>query len=451
MRGLRYDRVEPARRERERVTCIVQVELHSGIFEGIAPTLRAEACIRGDHFWLEFNQILFAKCNGYKCRGFGALNNPRLGHTWDAPKLKAFLVDFQTQGQSGVTDYDIVNDIHLMVNAGSMARALRFQGITMETALQDGHLKCVYRGTADKILEKVESTFKNHSSDNLIAVTTLVSILPPLIASSETEELTTFTDYKETFGKSSAGNYRALILGRHQKVKNDPPRVKGGGSGGGGGPPSPKPGGGGRGSPGGRGSGSDPATGGRVKSDPNCQVIVRLDGKHNMRWDEIKRLVADIVTGLQHVGVPASKDHFYATFNSREEAIKAKNMLQGATWGAFKLTTSLVVPDSRANRAQAGIVLNTNTSSSASDDDDARSTASGYSDTLSVAGARRASADADAGSGPVLKITGSTLENLRESLNLSNDTTDAISVLPDGQLRLELAGDGGAEDQEVPP
>ena len=48
-------------------------------------------------------------------------------------------------------------------------------------------------------------------------------------------------------------------------------------------------------------------------------------------------------------------------------------------------------------------------------------------------------------------VPGSTLENLRESLNLSNDTTDAISVLPDGQLRLEMAGDGGAEDQEVPP
>ena len=170
-----------------------------------------------------------------------------------------------------------------------------------------------------------------------------------------------------------------------------------------------------------------------------------------MRWDEIKQQLAEIVVGLQHIGVPASKDHFYATFNSREEAIKAKNLLQGATWGKFKLTTSLVVAESRANRAQAGIVLNTITSSSASDDDDARSTASGYSDTLSVAGARRASADADAGSGPVLKITGSTLENLRESLNLSNDTTDAISVLPDGQLRLEMAGDGGAEDQEVPP
>ena len=171
-----------------------------------------------------------------------------------------------------------------------------------------------------------------------------------------------------------------------------------------------------------------------------------------MRWDEIKRELAEIVTGLQHVGVPqASKDHFYGTFNSREEAIKAKNMLHGATWGTFKLTTSLVVPESRANRAQGGIVLSSTTSSSASDDDDARSTASGYSDTLSVAGARRASADADAGSGPVLKITGSTLENLRESLNLSNDTTDAISVLPDGQLRLEMAVDGGAEDQEVPP
>ena len=135
-----------------------------------------------------------------------------------------------------------------------------------------------------------------------------------------------------------------------------------------------------------------------------------------MTWDEIKRQLTDISPGLQHVGVPASKDHFYATYNSREEAIKATNLLQGATWGKFKLTTSLVVAESRANRAQAGIVLNTITSSSASDDDDARSTASGYSDTLSVAGARRASADADAGSGPVLKITGSTLENLRESL-----------------------------------
>ena len=28
---------------------------------------------------------------------------------------------------------------------------------------------------------------------------------------------------------------------------------------------------------------------------------------------------------------------------------------------------------------------------------------------------------------------------------------DAISVLPDGQLRLELAGNGGAEEPEVPP
>ena len=76
-----------------------------------------------------------------------------------------------------------------------------------------------------------------------------------------------------------------------------------------------------------------------------------------MHWDEIKRQLAEIVTGLQHVGVPASKDHFYGTFNTREEAIKAKNLLQGATWGKFKLTTSLVVPESRANRAQGGIVL----------------------------------------------------------------------------------------------
>ena len=369
-------------------------------------------------------------------------------------KLKDALVDYQTQGLYESTDYSIVNDIQLMVNTDSMARALRFQGITVETELLDGHLKCVYRGTADKILQKVELAFKNHSSGNLIPVTTLVSILPPLIASSETEELTAFTDYKETFGKSRAKNYRALILGQHQKIKNDPPRVKGGGGGGGGGgPPSSKPGGGGRGGPGGHGSGPGTTNDGKRKSDPECQVIARLNGVHDMRWDEIKQQLAEIVVGLQHIGVPASKDHFYATFNSREEAIKAKHQLQGATWGKFTITSSLVVPESRANRAKGGFVINSTTSSSASDDDDTRSTASGYSDTMSVA-ARRASTTAalsDTGPSPVLKITGSTLENLRETLNLSNDTTDAISVLPDGQLRLELAGDGGAEEPEVPP
>ena len=49
------------------------------------------------------------------------------------------------------------------------------------------------------------------------------------------------------------------------------------------------------------------------------------------------------------------------------------------------------------------------------------------------------------------RVSRKTLTDFTETLNLSNDTTDAISVLPDGQLRLELAGDGGAEDQEVPP
>ena len=136
-------------------------------------------------------------------------------------------MDYQTQGLYESTDYSIVNDIQLMVNAVSMARAIRFQGITVETELLDGHLKCVYRGTADKILEKVELAFKNHSTDNLIPVTTLVSILPPLIASSETEELTAFTDFKATFGKSRAKgpkNYRDLILGQHQKVSARPHR-----------------------------------------------------------------------------------------------------------------------------------------------------------------------------------------------------------------------------------
>ena len=369
-----------------------------------------------------------------------------------ASALKSALVDYQAQGQSTATDFGIVNDIQLMLDIGSILRALRYNAITMEALLGDGHSKYAYRETSEKILRKMEATLKTHSSDDLIPVTTMVTILPSLVTASETAELTTFTDFISTFGKCHAKNYRDLILGQHQKIKNDPPRVKGGGGGGGGGgPPPPKPGGGGRGGSSGRGSGPGAANDGKKVSDPNCQVIVRLNGVHSMRWDEIKRQLAEIVTGLQHVGVPASKDHFYGTFNSREEAIKAKNMLQGATWGTFKLTTSLVVPESRANRAQGGIVLSSTTSSSASDDDDARSTASGYSDTLSVAGARRAASDADAGSGPVLKITGSTLENLRESLNLSNDTTDAISVLPDGQFRLEMAGDGGAEDQEDPP
>ena len=107
---------------------------------------------------------------------------------------------------------------------------------------------------------------------------------------------------------------------------------------------------------------------------------------------------------------------------------------------------NLVEPEARANRAGSGFVLNTTTSSTASDDDDARSTASGYSDAVSVA-ARRASAEADQGAGttPVHTFTGSSLETLRESLNLSNDTNDAVSILPDGQLRLEFASSDGGE------
>ena len=116
------------------------------------------------------------------------------------------------------------------------------------------------------------------------------------------------------------------------------------------------------------------------------------------------------------------------------------------------MTVSLVEPEARANRAGSGFVLSSTASSTASDDDDARSTASGYSDAVSVA-ARRASAEADQGAGtmPVLKFTGSSLENLRESLNLSNDTNDAISILPDGQLRLEFANPDGGEGSDDPP
>ena len=94
------------------------------------------------------------------------------------------------------------------------------------------------------------------------------------------------------------------------------------------------------------------------------------------------------LSGLQHVSIPASKDHIYLTFDNREHAIAARDQLTGATWDGLKLTVNLVEPEARANRAGSGFVLNTTTSSTASDDDDARSTASGYSDAVSVAAAR---------------------------------------------------------------
>ena len=117
------------------------------------------------------------------------------------------------------------------------------------------------------------------------------------------------------------------------------------------------------------------------------------------------------------------------------------------------MTVNLVEPEARANRAGSGFVLNSTTPPTAPDDDDARSTASGYSDAVSVA-ARRASvtdADQEASTTPVLKFTGSSLENLRETLNLSNDTTDAVTILPDGQLRLEFANSDGGEGPDDPP
>ena len=164
-----------------------------------------------------------------------------------ASALKSDLVDYQAQGHSAVTDFGIVNDIQLMINISSMLRALRYNAITMEHQLGDGHSKYAYRETSDKILRQVEIALEAHASDNLITVTTLVTVLPSLVTTSDKYELTTFTDFTSTFGKSRAKNYRDLVLGGYQKVKNDPPRVKGGGSGGGGGPTSPKPGGGGRG------------------------------------------------------------------------------------------------------------------------------------------------------------------------------------------------------------
>ena len=58
-----------------------------------------------------------------------------------ASALKSDLVDFQAQGQSAATDFGIVNDIQLMINISSMLRALRYNAITMEHQLGDGHSK----------------------------------------------------------------------------------------------------------------------------------------------------------------------------------------------------------------------------------------------------------------------------------------------------------------------
>ena len=156
--------------------------------------------------------------------------------------------------------------------------------------------------------------------------------------------------------------------------------------------------------------------------------------------------------GLQHVGVPASNDHIYLTFTNREHTVAARDKLNGSTWDGLRMTVALVEPDARAHRAGSGFVFNTTPSSTVSDDDDTRSTSSGYSDAVSVAARRATATEADqsAGSAPGLKITGSTLENLRETLNLSTDTTDAISVLPNGQLRLQVAGDGAAAEPDDP-
>ena len=53
---------------------------------------------------------------------------------------------------------------------------------------------------------QVEIALEAHASDNLIAVTTLVTVLPSLVTTSDKYELTTFTDFTSTFGKSRAKN-----------------------------------------------------------------------------------------------------------------------------------------------------------------------------------------------------------------------------------------------------
>ena len=63
---------------------------------------------------------------------------------------------------------------------------MKYNAITVETKLNDGHSKYTYRGTSDKILQNVQHVLKEHSTDDLIPVTTLVSILPTLLAGSGT-------------------------------------------------------------------------------------------------------------------------------------------------------------------------------------------------------------------------------------------------------------------------
>ena len=73
-------------------------------------------------------------------------------------------MDYQAQGLSDATDFDIVNDIQLMINAESMLRAMRYNAITVETMLRDGHSKFTYRGTSETILQ--EYTARPHGTLN---------------------------------------------------------------------------------------------------------------------------------------------------------------------------------------------------------------------------------------------------------------------------------------------
>ena len=375
---------------------------------------------------------------------------------------------------------DILKNVQLRVSTATIVRNLDYNAMNMEQELSaDGMLQYTYRETHRKIVQFVEKILTEYDTDGLITIPTLLKLFPRLLNYAETVEASTFADYKATFPNSKATSYGNLILGRVHKGKTgkhapgnagDPPSQEGGAGGGGRGGGGGRAGGG-RGGGGGR-VGHDPAGGGRgggggrvghdpgrgqveppKKSNRYHQVKINFNGTTPKSWKAVKDEFAWL-GGLQHVSIPASKDHIYLTFDNREHAIAARDQLTGATWDGLKMTVHLVEPEARANRAGSGFVLSSTASSTASDDDDARSTASGYSDAVSVAAARRASApDADQGAGttPVIKFTGSSLENLRESLNLSNDTKDAVSILPDGQLRLEFANPDGEEGPDDPP
>ena len=71
------------------------------------------------------------------------------------------------------------------------------------------------------------------------------------------------------------------------------------------------------------------------KSNRFHQVKINLDGTTQKTWQVIKDEFAWL-SGLQHVSIPASKDHIYLTFDNREHAIAARDQLTGVRSDRWK-------------------------------------------------------------------------------------------------------------------